>query len=201
MTVSRMSLPTRHSSDFASRSLISGFHSRCIGLGSASGSLCAAPAPTSFSIENARVHVTARLTARYRGSVLRPFFALRYAPSSAHYRPQRPHSARPVANGRVASLSRVASPPIRARRATPPTGEHGPLPPALDFYAPRLSSLTLHSRAQRAPPPVRTCITCSCSWDRHENGNPHAVYSRGAGGRSTSRRPFPLARPPRTMRS
>ena len=89
------------------------------------------------------------------------------------------------------SLSRVASPPILARRATPPTGKHGPLPPALDFYAPRISSLTLHSRAQRAPPPFRTCITCSCSWDRHENGNPHAVYSRGQGGAARADAPSP----------
>ena len=114
------------------------------------------------------------------------FFALRYAPERAHYRPHDPLGTA------GSSLSRVASPPILARRATPPTGKHGPLPLALDFYAPRLSSLTLHSRAQRAPwPPFRTCITCSCSWDRHENGNPHAVYSRGQGGAARADAPSP----------
>lgn len=109
---------------------------------------------------------------------------------SSHFALSRPHA--PALDGTAgSSLSRVASPPILARRATPPTGKHGPLPPALDFYAPRLSSLTLHSRAQRAPPPVRTCITCSCSWDRHENGNPHAVYSRGQGAAARADAPSP----------
>ena len=108
---------------------------------------------------------------------------------SSHFALSRPHA--PALGTAGSSLSRVASPPILARRATPPTGKHGPLPPALDFYAPRLSSLTLHSRAQRAPPPFRTCITCSCSWDRHENGNPHAVYSRGQGGAARADAPSP----------
>ena len=124
-----------------------------------------------------------RLTARYRdGFFARPG----HAPSAAL---SRPHA--PALGTAGSSLSRVASPPILARRATPPTGEHGPLPPALDIYAPRLSSLTLHSRAQRAPPPFRTCITCICSWDRHENGNPHAVYSRGQGGAARADAPSP----------
>ena len=90
-----------------------------------------APAPT-FSIANARVHVTARLTARYR-EVLRTSRRARIIEAA------RPCTPLGTAGS---SLSRVASPPILARRATPPTGKHGPLPPALDFYAPRLSSLT-----------------------------------------------------------
>jgi hypothetical protein len=135
-----------------------------------------------IAIANARVHVTARLTARYRE-------VLRTSGARAERALSRPHA--PALGTAGSSLSRVASPPILARRATPPTGKHGPLPPALDLYAPRLSSLTLHSRAQRAPPPVRTCITCSCSWDRHENGNPHAVYSRGQGAAARADAPSP----------
>lgn len=104
-----------------------------------------APAPTlahiSFSIANARVHATARLTACYR-EVLR---------TSARARPRARIIGRttPTQHGAGSSLSRVATgipgfpaAPILARRATPPTGKHGTLPPALDFYAPRLSSLT-----------------------------------------------------------
>jgi len=130
-----------------------------------------APAPT-FSIANARVHVTARLTARYR-EVLR----------TSHYRGRTPlHSARPGPRSR-AWHPRLYWP--GGRRLRPESMGH----------CRQLSTFTHlgspHSRAQRAPPSFRTCITCSCSWDRHEKGNPHAVYSRGQGAAARADAPSP----------
>ena len=99
---------------------------------------------------------------------------------------QRQDAAHPTRHGRVLALARGTPAYTGARLATPPTsGKHGPLPPALPFT---------YSRAQRAIPPLpfRTCITCSCSWDRHEKGNPHSVYN---GGRAAARADAPSLAP------
>ena len=101
---------------------------------------------------------------------------------SAHFIGLTTHSARPGPRSR-AWHPRLYWP--GGRRLRPESMGHcRPLSTCTHLGSP-------HSRAQRAPPPFRTCITCSCSWDRHEKGNPHAVYSRGQGGAARADAPSP----------